>query len=369
MILFVCSTPLQIMNMLNLSLTDFKDEIIDVYILDHSPECYKYYCILKESKLFNNIYFLNTKDAYQVKKKNKFVNFLGSAKKAYNALNYRYLECKIPNKSAIYDTVFIAYPDLPAQIIYYYFKKNNNNIKLYLYDDGIYTYNALNKNSNPLRVLYSKKIFGSYILDDCKGIFAYNPDFVETGKHCVEKHKIQKMEKGNTKYVDIINNSLGFKEEYLEYLDNSCIFFDQPFGFDNIMEQQRKLLTLVSKSFGPNKTGVKIHPRTHDDLYADICNVIDLRLPYEVLQLNSNKEDNVLISIFSTACLFPKIIFNEEPFVILLYKLINVDNIETPNFDFALKVKDSYVQSNRFFIPDSVEELITIFEYIKKTTE
>jgi hypothetical protein len=353
------------MNAVNIALTILNDEIIDLYVLDHSPECYRYYLILKESKVFKQVYFLKTRETYSLKKKNKVSNLLSYRKKAFNALNYKRLENNIPNKESCYESIFVAYPDLPTQIIYYYFKKQNFEVKFNLFEDGIYTYNALNKKDSWLRVRFSRMVFGSYVLEDCKSVYAYKPNFVNIKNKGIERLKIPEMKKSKDHGFEIINKLMGFDESHIEYLSNKCIFFDQPFGFDEIMKQQSKLLKIICEIMGPENVGVKIHPRTQENLYQDTCNVINIKIPFEILELNFDINNIILISVLSTACLNPKIVFNEEPYVILLYKLIELQGTDNAFLDIVLKVKNSYNNKNRFFIPETVEELMIILTRLK----
>ena len=366
MILFICSTPFQIMNAVNLAITVLKDEIKDLYILDHSPECHKYYLILKENEFFRQVYFLKTREAYSLLKKNKVINLLSYTKKALNALNYKKLEKNIPNKESRYNTVFLAYPDLPTQIIYYYFKKQNSNIKLNLFEDGIYTYNALNKKDSWLRINFSRIVFGSYVLDDCKKVYTYKPSFINVKNRNIEKLKIPEIKKTGNEGVAILNKLMAYDECYLKYLSNKCIYFDQPFGFDAIMKQQLKIIEIISEVIGPEHVGIKMHPRTQGDVYKDICKTINIKIPFEVLELNFDINNKILISILSTACLNPKIIFNEEPYIILLYKIVDLNATDDAFLDIVSKVKDSYNNKNKFFIPETIEELKTILVELAK---
>lgn len=73
----------------------------------------------------------------------------------------------------------------------------------------------------------------------------------------------------------------------------------------------------------------------------------------------------ILMSVFSSACIMPKIMFDEEPFVILLYKLIDVSDetaINSDIIDLVYKVKESYQNPERFVIPETFEELTQIIK-------
>lgn len=80
---------------------------------------------------------------------------------------------------------------------------------------------------------------------------------------------------------------------------------------------------------------------------------------WEIRTLNlENIESDLIISVHSTACLTPKILFNKEPYVILLYKV--VISHDWPYFermdDVISKFKRSYSDPEKVFVPETIQE-------------
>lgn len=361
--LFICSTPFQIITAVNIVVTKYKNEKVDVYILDHSPECYKYYCKLKDNKIFNNVYFLKTRDAYVCNYKNKINKILSYAKKAYNAMNYRWLEKKIPNKDSLYKKIFIAYPDLPTQILYYFHKKNNISLELYFYEEGVFTYSAFKKKWSRIRKKFSKLLFGSFIFDDCIKVLSYQPNLIKTGNYKFQKELIPKLDKGNNLLINLLINLTEERGTSSKYLYD-YIYFDQPFELDCVKKKQEQLIKFILKNVGTENFGYKIHPR-NNKINNFNCNIINSRVPFELYEINSDVKNKVLISLYSTACLNPKILFDEEPYVILLYELIHLPDIDTSIYEIAQEVRESYIYEKRFFIPKTIEEFESILNFLK----
>ena len=87
----------------------------------------------------------------------------------------------------------------------------------------------------------------------------------------------------------------------------------------------------------------------------------------EYFYVNSDIENNTLISVFSTACLSPFFMFNKEPRVIFLYKIIGLDKKNDYNLNFIKfieKIQNNYKQKDRFLIPRTLDELDEIFDKI-----
>ena len=71
--------------------------------------------------------------------------------------------------------------------------------------------------------------------------------------------------------------------------------------------------------------------------------------------------NKTIMSIFSTACIYPKILYDDEPRVILLYKLIGFDYtfFGEEMLSFVESVRELYRDKDRFFVPESWDELRT----------
>ena len=80
-----------------------------------------------------------------------------------------------------------------------------------------------------------------------------------------------------------------------------------------------------------------------------------------------NMEDvneKLFISIHSTACLTPKLLFDEEPYLILFYHLID-DAVTERNerFDHTMKLFiDSYRDKDKIMLPKTQEEFVQCVE-------
>ena len=117
----------------------------------------------------------------------------------------------------------------------------------------------------------------------------------------------------------------------------------------------------VSKLIPMDKAIVKSHPRQKKGNLAGLGFDIFKRYttPWEVVSLNQNMSDKIIMSIFSTACIYPKIMYDDEPRVIMLYKLIGIDYtfFGEGMIGFVEGVGNLYREKDRFFVPETWEEL------------
>lgn len=113
----------------------------------------------------------------------------------------------------------------------------------------------------------------------------------------------------------------------------------------------------VSQCINNKRAIVKSHPRQKDSILREIGFDIYERytIPWEVLSFNQDMRNKTLLSIFSTACINPKLMFDEEPRVIMLYKLIGVDYsfFGKGLIKFVEGVGELYRDKDKFFIPET----------------
>ena len=80
--------------------------------------------------------------------------------------------------------------------------------------------------------------------------------------------------------------------------------------------------------------------------------------PWE-LNINSCEDNNILISVFSTASITPKILYNKEPRVIFLFRLLQ-PYLFFQAEEFLVRVRNSYQNKNRVVAPRTIKELSEI---------
>ena len=81
--------------------------------------------------------------------------------------------------------------------------------------------------------------------------------------------------------------------------------------------------------------------------------------------MNGNVSQNVFISVLSTVGITPKLMFDQEPVIIFLYRLVKLDKVQhisSEYFKFIESFANIYVKRNRIFIPESMQELEAILE-------
>ena len=366
MILIACSTPLHIMNALNLKLTLLKNEAVDLIVLDSSKDNVIYYEKLKKLNFFNDLFFLKLRNMNNSNSEIKWIRYLKAPKRYLRKKKELIKQSAGFNKK--YEEFFICSSAVSFRIIYYYIKKNNPSVRLNMLEEGVFTYQYFLHRDNLLKRMFFRFFFGGNPFKNLQRAYIYRPDFMEKSGENIELKKLPFIDKNNKEIVQIFNNVFEYENKDSVEWSQKVFYFDQPFLVQSINANVLKLVDFISTKLAPKfQLNIKLHPRTNKNIFENKVNVMQTRLPFEFVVMNNEVKDKILISVFSSACLNPKIMFDEEPYVILLYKIIDLPrlwNLNERNFNLAYKVKESYKAKNKFFIPETFEELSEIIDFL-----
>ncbi|MCD7791680.1 MAG: hypothetical protein LUH55_14515, partial [Bacteroides thetaiotaomicron] len=231
--LFVCETDAQLFNAINIKLNIFPMKDADVCIVDTAKNREKISNRIKQYGIFKNVYrVLAHRDTKQT--------FTAKLRKALSYISQTKLWENIPNKEMNYSDIFIAGPSMNCIKVYYYFREINPDIKLHLYEEGVFEYYMFAYKQNPVRRLYSKVIFGCYYLDNASDIYVYSENMMLKKPDNVELKVIPMVSKNNEDLRRIENAVFDFSYEGLETFGECRFLFLEQF-FPNQKEQEAQM--------------------------------------------------------------------------------------------------------------------------------
>ena len=86
----------------------------------------------------------------------------------------------------------------------------------------------------------------------------------------------------------------------------------------------------------------------------------------EVLCIHQDFTDKILITFFSTAVFTPKMLYGQEPTIILMYKAfgstVNINHKD----DLCKSIVSTYNDKSKVIVPESLEELTVALNNIMK---
>lgn len=267
-------------------------------------------------------------------------------------------------KNKYYDTVYYNTDGWLLNSIIYSSLPNKNSKNIFV-ENGI----------NPYITPYDSKEWYLRLYINCNIMICMDGKFINE-RYLFEPQLVSVLQSGIIKTIEKLNRN---DSEMLQKI-NSIFGYDKVLdSFEKkeiiIMEQgPRKepidmigLWSKVKNLVDSDKTIVKSHPRQKESALKELGFDMYERyvIPWEVLTLNQNMNEKTLICIFSTSCVNPKIMFNEEPRVIFLYKLIGIDYsfFGKGMIEFVEGVGHLYKDKDKFFIPETWKEFD---EYCRK---
>ena len=351
-----CATPFQIFNAIVLKNDKWMNDEVNIYLLDYFKEAENYVNNLKNSKMFNEVRFIKTNYIYRncttVREGKKEIRFICDKLGTWLYRFKYYSEYKsIVEKNNILikegSEIIYSFNDPLEKIINIYCNKMRYIVSFYGYEDGIANY----YNTQYTKRELIDKLFGvSYNVFKKELYYLYNPKLALDEDVFIKKINLEK-----NKVKDLVNKVFGYKKEWK--IDESIIFFDGAPEQDNLYSEIIKIFSKLIKE--GEQIVCKKHPRRKDMMYEDTGIKIyeHQSIPFEVCCLNEDLSNKILISFFSSACINPKNIFDQEPEIILLYKLMEKIDIEfQEKNDMIDRLKKLYRNPEKIHVPESLKD-------------
>ena len=337
------------MNAINIRVNILKESKADILLCCTNQRISEMVTSIKNSYIFNNVYSFSPENHADQ-------TTISMIKKALRNITYiKKIEKILPNKNAHYDEIFISGPGLKCISIYYYFKNKNKNLKLNLYEEGLFEYYLFKSKKNNARRIYSKLFYRRYYLDDCSCLYVYKPKLLTNHIKNVEIVQIPQINNGKNILL-ALNKVFDFKNSgIMEQCD--YLYIDQQFPTEEENRLQKEIVRSIVLKHGSKKVAVKLHPRSDIHKY-DGLDILCLRTTQtmEMLYLNGFRVRKKFISICSTAVFTPYLMFNSTPDIVLIYKLFNGITVEEELINTINRFVDLYPNGSAQVI-ESLEEI------------
>lgn len=413
--LYLCLTDFQILNALNLQLSKFKNKKADLFFITNKEGNEQLAERLASTGIFEKIYLFNNSRIQGLHqyvrstvegKTNK--GFVAALVTSVNEAVYK-LRSKFSGEAyrinakivlggkmdfAAYDEVFcLDKRSLVVDCVTQILKETGGKCKINLLDEGTSTYwRSILKTNFPI-----------------SDIYLYAPELANYYAEGWQEriYKIPQIDYGDGKFRSVINKVFDFKDDgnypYDDkgslLLKDKIIFFDQnwdpmPEYFKHLnkfmmlllhnpykkhkkesafYERKIQMFRITADNSGGNDVIVKLHPRSPLSFVADYnkskCTMApNLKIPWEVFMDNCRFNNNIWVTVSSTALCTYKMIFadsREDIPMIFLYKIVYDGNKSYQEDDqFFKSFQQKHPQS--VFIPETTEEFTQIYKKLIK---
>ena len=361
MIAIIVATPLQLFNAMIIMRHHFKGEKADMFVLNIA--CDMRLIIEKYQKLdcINRVYYLDDVCRHDHNRFKIVWDFIHTTSQQRKWLK------EVKSKS--YTDLFSTWVGKISTWLYTKLLKTNPYIKVHFYEEGLGVYTRdMYPDTNGLLFMFKLlgyKFEANYLQD----LYLYNPALATHNKDLDHK-AIGYVTSGDIKYFSKV---VGI-EKIIPYTVNA-IYFENDFRrtvFEGINEIE--IINRIISSIGNDNLIVRMHPRNPVDKYSGYPYQIDKNTTNsweDILAGDSNWDDMTLITLNSTAVFSPKLIYNKEPRIMILGKVIMneyASNTWASAFwsnsyaTFVEGIKRVYRNSSNVLIPENFNEMENILK-------
>lgn len=363
-VLFICWRPYQIINAINFVVNNIEQAKgnADIIVVDDFRHSEKVYSRIKKENIFNDVFYAKMESERSNVEiiKNLLFPRMFIKNKFGKTFDFKY------------DTIIASGWNY---LVYKFYEVNNKNVRMILFDDGVGSYLGDNRtiefkgykqrivakflNRGP----FSVKISAQYLNQD--GLI--NPLNFDYPIIRSELNLHDEM------FANTIKRVFGIDQNKKEQ-SPKVIILDQPIFYENDIsndEIKYKLFEKINNLFSPVPIVYRPHPNQKNIWDGESVNAMlqDTDVPWEFYVMNSITDKDILFSFHSTAITVPKLMFNIEPTVCYLYKIINnLEDREEISFEEYLnKFESLYKAPEKIYIPNSENELEDMIEVCRET--
>lgn len=317
--LFIANTFSQFIIACQISLTLFKDDIIDMVLTDQTEGLSSVYANLKGTKrVFNSIYLYRTKDYCD-----KHV-FFGYANDIVKCVFTKGLYTYFAN--SYYDELIYFNLDYALLSMVDNLSKKNRNIIVSRYEEGVLSYNHEFDYSRLNIIRKLRKICGRTDPDDYQGFFYCFFPQLYRGK--LEPVKIPPVTRNDNKLYSTIKKCFDIK------IDENCyarkyIFFSSVYDFEGETSiGEYDAVCKIADLVGKDNILIKMHPRDRRTIYTDNGFMVDSNsaFPWEAIQFNVDIQNKILLTVNSSSVLSTTLMFGNMVRSYYVYKLCDVSH-------------------------------------------
>ena len=327
----------------------------DIFIDPRSRNSERYIENIRKLSVFNRVF-----NAKEIEILNKIRNPNKTKRKITITLSYLFLNSVIKKMfpgGFDYDTVYLSNNTFISNPIVQYVNLHKLDVEFVYYDEGSYDNNTINRESSSDRFI--KTVLRRSVVPAKSSKLLYSPELYEM-IHPGNSEKIGRVPYFNAsdKIQSVIEQV--FETDSIKTIEEPFIILDtMPYEVmvkEEADKYQNQIQMICDALKG--KVCVKKHPRDKKMNRYGCKEYTDNSVPFEMLCLCSDFSNKTLIVLSSTSILTPKIIFNQEPHIVLLYKLFPMksgfDDQRTKMYD---SIRNIYSDPSKLSIPESFEEL------------
>lgn len=339
---FLCETPLHLLNSVNLVLHDktFVNTDAELAVVLHDDQMVRFLGCAQASGLFIRVY------GVRPYKSNGNMLFC----KCYMMLAMLFPKWALSRRTTetllkSCERIILFSPSRYAIQLSLLYK----HAALFVVDEGVGSYygDIAARMCSAAAVVLGKMLGSPLLRKDVEKLFLYTPSLYR-GSYCAPIAPVPPLNNERAKKLAKI-----FKSDSADILTAyTGIYFTQPVVSKSFEELQGCILD----SLAPESTALRVHPQDKD--FSTTAGLAQVNGGiWELLAATEILDSHLLISTFSTAAIMPKILVDREPYLIFTYRMFPSGMVH-PDFQDWMKVFcESYRDKDKIFFPETLSQL------------
>ena len=366
-ILALITSPLHLIEMVNLMMYDFNGAICDVAVDDCLLNVISLVENIKKISLFNNAFVISSNsENKETGRYGKYIaKFLRNVHFSKKSIQKK-LKRKYRDLHFDYDTICF-YDNWYLNNLIALSQNHLDNI-IWL-DDGFASYAGVaffNKNNFWDKVRSLFKV--NFLRDNITKQYLFYPELKCDGKYNFKCKKLRSLNAHNQELRQLLNTIFGINKLY--DIKQRYVYLDEPYDEAGGKISNIEILDLVNPYIRKENILIKMHYRNESSEYSKDYQVLNVKgIPWEVIYMNlvALNQKVILIGLYSTALATPFLIFGDKTPVLILLNFINEnifnERISKP-LQFTKKIFNSF--PDVFFQPRNNEELQLILKTLNQ---
>lgn len=336
-ILVTCYTDVQVLTVIQMRLTLYSNDEVDIIIFDHFKSSKMIYDNLSKQNIFRKVIYLHSNENDYRQSYFKDIKDLIR----FKVINKEKYLCSL-GLSKRYDEIIFHNFTYLIYMIFDYYSRCRSNVRFSCIEEGILSYNQnlnIGKRVKILNWLNGKK---NNIFNKISRYYCFYPNFKKK-KFEKEIVEIPAIRKNLNQFLNLVNEiyeyePLNIKEKYIFFGNSMCI--------DGTCDQEPSVIKKVADKIGIENLIVKIHPRERKEIYQNIGVKVmeNAFLPWEIYYLNFNFESQIFLSTVSNAFLNAFMLKEKNAKGVFLFPLIEENDYIKQR---GIEIKEMLVSMHR----------------------
>lgn len=375
MVLFYVWTDMQIINTINVRYNFFAEEKADLLIFHLTRLSDDFIQIIKQQKVFDNVYILDLPN-YYLERKRKGIKEI--CRMTLDGLRLRFYFRNRLNEiigSKRYDVMFTGAFWGESMNVYRYIRKYNHNVTLGFVEEGLGCYNGPKNwlyHTSPnlsIKAKFRELVYYGFISKRAKKyvkeIYIYSPELSKYSESLSVKRIPVISKQNNSKFYTIVqkwkvNDIDEYNKRRIIYIvDAPRTILKNPYQYIN------RSLDIITNYVNSKQLLIRLHPLStsgqyplnytfDENIYVDSSGD-----PFELKAFQINFNDKIILTNNSYVVYFLKVCMRMEPYIVFLHQVcaIKSHNEVCRNDMFINQFKRMYVDKNKIVVPHTIEEL------------